>query len=276
MIKTTRQLKDKINNLASGNPEKAQTLYRNYMMERFLERVSLSDYRNKFILKGGMLVASLVGLDMRATMDIDTSITALDLSEDGITKIIRDTISVPVDDNVSFEIVETGTIMDDFDYPGIRIKMLALFGTSRQPIKIDISTGDIITPAAVRYEYPLMFENRTIPVMSYNLETLLAEKLQTIMVRAETNTRMRDFYDVYILAKTETIDYPALAAAFEATCKARNSQALIPNKNAVYSSVMDSAAMKKQWDRYRENSFYVGDLSWEEVIAECIALIAKS
>ena len=165
MIKTTRQLKDKINNMSGGSSEKAQILFRNYMMERFLERVSLSEYKNNFILKGGMLVASLVGLDMRATMDIDTTVTSLNLTVDDANKIITDIISVPVDDNVSFEIVSAETIMDEFDYPGVRIRINAYFENSKQPIKIDISTGDVITPSAVEYDYPLMFEDRTISVI---------------------------------------------------------------------------------------------------------------
>ena len=149
MIKTTRQLKDKINNLSDGNAEKAQTLFRNYMMERFLERVSLSDYKNNFILKGGMLVASLVGLDMRATMDIDSTITSLSLSVEEAKSVVEFIISIKLDDNVSFEITDAETIMDEFDYPGVRIKLNAYFENSRQPIKLDISTCDVITPSAV-------------------------------------------------------------------------------------------------------------------------------
>ncbi|MBQ9227478.1 nucleotidyl transferase AbiEii/AbiGii toxin family protein [bacterium] len=275
MIKTTRQLKDKINNLSDGNAEKAQTLFRNYMMERFLERVSLSDYKNNFILKGGMLVASLVGLDMRATMDIDSTITSLSLSVEEAKSVVEFIISIKLDDNVSFEITDAETIMDEFDYPGVRIKLNAYFENSRQPIKLDISTGDVITPSAVHYEYPLMFENRTISVMSYNIETLLAEKLQTIMVRAETNTRMRDYYDVYIIVENEQINYADLSAAFNATCKARNSENQIKDIVEIYTAVAESETMKKQWDNYKSRNFYVGDISWESVSSICKELILK-
>ena len=275
MIKTTRQLKDKINNLSDGNAEKAQTLFRNYMMERFLERVSLSDYKNNFILKGGMLVASLVGLDMRATMDIDSTITSLSLSVEEAKSVVEFIISIKLDDNVSFEITDAETIMDEFDYPGVRIKLNAYFENSRQPIKLDISTGDVITPSAVHYEYPLMFENRTISVKSYNIETLLAEKLQTIMVRAETNTRMRDYYDVYIIVENEQINYADLSAAFNATCKARNSENQIKDIVEIYTAVAESETMKKQWDNYKSRNFYVGDISWESVSSICKELILK-
>ncbi len=272
MIKTTRQLKDKINNMSEGSAEKAQILYRNYMMERFLERVALSEYNNKFILKGGMLVASLVGLDMRATMDIDTTVTSLNLSLDDAKRVIGDIINVPIDDNVTFEITSAETIMDEFDYPGVRIRINAYFENSRQPIKIDISTGDVITPSAVKYNYPLMFEDRTISVMSYNIETLLAEKLQTIMVRAETNTRMRDFYDVYVIVQNEKINYNDLSAAFLATCKARNSEEYISKIKEIFSSVAENETMKKQWDNYKSNNFYVGNISWEEAMLNCVNL----
>lgn len=269
MIKTTRQLKDKINNLSGGNAEKAQTLFRNYMMERFLERVSLSEYKNKIILKGGMLVASLVGLDMRATMDIDSTVTALSLSVEEAKIIVESIINIKIDDNVSFEITDAETIMDEFDYPGVRIKLNAFFENSRQPIKLDISTGDAITPAAVNYEYPLMFEDRTISVLSYNVETLLAEKLQTIIVRAETNTRMRDFYDIYIISKNEKINYDDLSAAFKATCKARNTEILINDTIEILNDIANSETMNKLWSNYKQRNYYVGDISWEDVTHAC-------
>ena len=272
MIKTTRQLKDIINNLLEGNAQKAQTLFRNYMMERFLERVSLSEYRNKFILKGGMLVASLVGLDMRATMDIDSTVTALNLSVEEAKNVVKSIINIKIEDNVSFEITDAETIMDEFDYLGVRIKLNAYFENSRQPIKLDISTGDVITPSAVHYDYPLMFEDRTISVMSYNVETLLAQKLQTIMVRAEANTRMRDFYDVYIITKNEKINCDDLVAAFAATCKARNSENQINNVVEIYTAVAESEAMKRQWNNYKTGSYYVGKLSWESVMAVCCSM----
>ena len=275
MIKTTRQLKDKINNMSGGSAQKAQTLFRNYLMERFLERVSLSKYKNKFILKGGMLVSSLVGLDMRATMDIDTTLTSLNLTPDDAKKMISDIINVPVDDNVVFEIVSVQTIMDESDYPGIRVGMNAYFENARQPIKIDISTGDVITPCAIKYDYALMFENRAITVMSYNIETLLAEKLQTIMVRAEANTRMRDFYDVYIIATNEIIDDDELSAAFHATCKARNSEEYISNIKTIYACVAQNVTMQKQWNNYKSRNYYVGDVSWKDVSATCMELAEK-
>ena len=199
MIHTAKQLKDKVRNLSGGNNDVAQTLIRNFIMERFLERVSVSKYRNNFILKGGMLVASIVGVDMRATMDIDTTVKSLPLNEQDARRIIEEICSIQIEDGVTFKITLVKEIMEDFDYPGIRMMIEATLERMRQPIKIDISTDDAITPGAVEYEYKLMFEDRTISLLTYNLETLIAEKTQTILARGIANTRMRDFYDVYEL-----------------------------------------------------------------------------
>ena len=197
VISSSRQLKDKVRNISDGNSNKATTLIRNFMMERFLERVSISSYRDNFILKGGMLVASIVGVDMRATMDIDTTVKALPLNEADVQRIIEEICNIPLEDNVSFQIKSTRTIMEEFDYPGIRVMLEATLDRMRQPIKIDISTDDVITLKAIEYDYKLMFEDRTISVLTYNKETLLAEKMQTIINRGIANTRLRDFYDVY-------------------------------------------------------------------------------
>lgn len=162
MIKTSRQLKDKVRNMARGDSAKAQLLIRNYGMERFLERVSLSEHRDNFILKGGMLVSAMVGLENRATMDIDTSIRNMPLDTIAAKVMVEEIIAVPVDDNIRFEINDFGTIMDDAEYSGVRISLNAFLDATRIPLKIDISTGDAITPAAVNYQYKLMFEERYI------------------------------------------------------------------------------------------------------------------
>lgn len=223
MIHTAKQLKDKVKNLSGGKSDVAQNLIRNFIMERFLERVSLSEYRNNFILKGGMLVASIVGVDMRATMDIDTTVKSLPLNEPDAQRIVEKICNVRIEDGVSFRITSVKQIMEDFDYSGIRMTMEANLGRMRQTIKIDISTDDAITPGAVDYEYKLMFENRTISLLTYNLETLLAEKTQTLFARGIANTRMRDFYDVYEIMniKVDKVDMKILREAFAATCKKR-------------------------------------------------------
>ena len=195
------ELKDLIRNLSKKKSADAQILMRNYMMERFLERISLSEYKDKFILKGGMLVAAMVGLDARATMDLDATIKGANVSLTDVETIISNIIAIPIDDGVLFCIKRISEIMEEADYPGVRVSMETKFDGVITPLKIDISTGDVITPKEIRYRFNLMLEDRTIEVWAYNLETVLAEKLETVISRNVTNTRMRDFYDIYILQK---------------------------------------------------------------------------
>ena len=193
MIKTSRQLKDLIRNLSKTKSADAQLLMRNYMMERFLERMSLSAYHDKFILKGGMLVAALVGLDARSTMDMDATVKGVNVSVEDVENIIATIVSVPMDDGVTFYVKRITEIMDEAEYPGIRVNMETKFDGVTTPLKIDISTGDAITPKEVNYRFKLMLEDRSIDVLAYNLETVLAEKLETVITRTTTNTRMRTF-----------------------------------------------------------------------------------
>lgn len=202
MIHTSRQIKDLIKNKANGNSAKAQIMIRNYMMERFMERLSLSEYKNNFILKGGMLVSSMVGIDIRSTMDIDTTLKNLPLSVDSAESIIKRIISVRLEDGVTFRIKGITEIMDEAEYGVIRVSLEAMLDMMRIPLKIDISTGDIVTPKEIEYEMKLMFEDRKIEILAYNIETLLAEKLETVVTRGIANTRLRDFYDIYISCKT--------------------------------------------------------------------------
>lgn len=265
MIKTATQLKAKIRNLSGGDNDHARVLIRNFVMERFLERVALSPYRNNFILKGGMLVAAVVGLETRATMDIDTTVKALPLTMENARRVVEDIIRIDVPDGMSFTITKVSDIMEGHDYPGIRFMLEAALDKLRQTIKIDISTGDVITPQAVEYSYKLMFDDRSISIWTYNLETLLGEKLETIMARETANTRMRDFYDIYILTEQETIDYEVLHDAFMATSIKRETTRMIPRLDSILDAVKTDPVMREMWDKYRQENYFVGNLSWEEV-----------
>ena len=265
MIRSATQLKAKVRNLSGGDSMKAQTLIRNYIMERFLERLSLSRYRNNFILKGGMLVAAVVGLDTRATIDIDTAVRSLVMERKNAARIIEEIIDVDVQDGVRFKITKVTDIMEEHDYPGIRFMLEATLDRMRQAIKIDISTGDVITPNAVEYAYDLMFEDRSITLWAYNLETLLAEKLETVMVRGTANTRLRDFYDIHVLIQQGAIDADVLKKAFWATCEQRNTVKLIPELRNALAVFRSENAMRAEWENYRKGSYFVGDLSWDEV-----------
>ena len=273
MIRTATQLKAKVRNLSGGDSKKAQTLIRNYIMERFLERIAFSQYRNNFVLKGGMLVAALVGLDTRATMDIDTTVKSLELSKENAIKIVENIISIEIPDGVGFKITNVTDIMDEHDYPGIRFMLEAKLDNLRQAIKIDISTGDVITPGAVEYSYQLMFEDRAISLWTYNLETLLAEKLETIMARGKANTRMRDFYDIHVISHQKAIDTEILKTAFFATSEKRNTTDQIFDFQSILSSVETDDTMRVQWDSFRRSSFFVGELSWDEVMRSVKGLV---
>ena len=257
MIKTARQLKDLIRNLSREKSADAQILMRNYMMERFLERISLSEYRDKFILKGGMLVAAMVGLDARSTMDLDATIKGANVNVEDIENLISSIVTVPIDDGVKFQLKSISEIMDEAEYPGIRVSMSTTFDGVVTPLKIDISTGDAITPREVRYSFKLMLEDRSIDIWAYNLETVLAEKLETIITRATTNTRMRDFYDIYILEQLHgtTLNPKILHDALLATAHKRGSEKYLNQAEEVFDEVENDLVMQKLWEAYCKKFF---------------------
>lgn len=278
MIKTARQLKDLIRNLSKDKAADAQILMRNYMMERFLERISLSEYRDKFILKGGMLVAAMVGLDARSTMDIDATVKGATVGIEEVENMIASIISVPVDDGVEFRVKRISEIMDEAEYPGIRISMETEFDGVITPLKIDISTGDAITPREVRYSFKLMLEDRSIEIWAYNLETVLAEKLETVVSRATTNTRMRDFYDIYILDQLHgnTLNRQTLYDALLATAKKRGTERHLTEAVDVLNEVESSPVMQKLWESYRRKFSYAADLEWNIIMGAVRSLYALS
>lgn len=277
MITSSRQLKDLIRNFAKKNSADAQVLMRNFMMERFLERVALSEYRNKIILKGGMLVASMVGLDVRSTMDLDATVKGANVNVNDVENIISSILLIPLKDGVEFRINRVLEIMDEAEYPGVRVTMEALFDGVRVPLKIDISTGDAITPSEIEYKFKLMLENRSIEVLAYNLETVLAEKLEMIISRTVTNTRMRDFYDIYILKQlyNDSISASVLHSALMATAVKRGTILLLDNAEDVLNEVENSEVMKKLWKSYQDNFFYAGKISWTVIIDSVRKLYTK-
>ena len=268
MIKGATAVKAKIKNKAGGDSDKSQIILRIYLMERLLERVSLSQYRDNFVLKGGLLVSSLVGVDMRSTMDVDTTVKSLIINKVSAQKILEEIIAIDLEDGVVFRITKVQDIMEGHEYEGIRFMIECTIDKLKQTIKIDISTGDEITPRAIAYKLPLIIEDRSINIWAYNLETLLAEKLETIMVRAEANTRMRDFYDIHVLLEQDvvTIDRDTMKSAFYATCKRRKSTERIVTIDDVINKIADDEVTKQQWKNYRKTNYYVGALEWDDVI----------
>lgn len=266
MIHSSKQLKDLIRNLSKEVGIEAHVLIRKYMMERFLERVSSSKYNGSFILKGGMLVAAFVGVEARATMDIDTTIKGIPVTMVDMERTITEISNIDLEDNVKFRIKKVSEIMDEAEYSGIRFSMDAVLDGAVIPLKIDISTGDVITPREIAYSYKLMFEDRTIPIMTYPIETVLAEKLETVISRSITNTRMRDFYDIHILLKSQNIDADILALALERTAKKRGNFNLLENAESVLKVVKSDEDMKRLWDIYQKKFKYAGEYTWDEVI----------
>ena len=240
------------------------------MMERFLERISLSEYKDQFILKGGMLVAAMVGLDARATMDLDATIKGTNVSVADVEMIISKIISIPLNDGVSFRIKRISEIMEEADYPGVRVSMETKFDEVITPLKIDISTGDVITPREIKYNFNLMLEDRSIEVWAYNLETVLAEKLETVISRNVTNTRMRDFYDIYILQKLygEQLKKEILWNALVATARKRETLDQIESGEIreIFDEIESSPVMEKLWKTYQKNYFYAADVPWHIVM----------
>ena len=276
MITTARQLKDLIRNMSKKKSADAQILMRNYMMERFLERISLSEYKNQFILKGGMLVAAMVGLDARATMDLDATIKGTNVCVEDVVMIISKIISIRLNDGVLFRIKRISEIMEEADYPGVRVSMETKFDGVITPLKIDISTGDIITPREIKYNFNLMLENRTIEVWAYNLETVLAEKLETVISRNVTNTRMRDFYDIYILQKLhgKQLKKQVLWNALVATARKRGTLEQINSgdRREIFDEIEISSVMENLWKTYQKNYSYAADISWHTIMKSICTL----
>ena len=277
MALTKEQLKGRIKNLAKENNADPRLLMRLYMMERFIERASVSKYKDNFIIKGGILVTSLVGVSLRSTLDIDSTIKNQSISENDAKRMIDDICKIDIGDGVSFEVKDSSTIMDEMEYPGIRFTLNVIMDGLITPIKIDISTGDVITPRAIEYQYNFLLEDRTATLLSYNLETILAEKLQAILNRELLNTRMRDFYDIYVLFSMyeNTINVDVLKEAFYATCKKRNSINLIKNSNLLINTISNSDVLENRWNEYQKKFAYVQGISYEDTINNIKILLDK-
>lgn len=265
---TPEQIKGRIKSVAKQNNADARTLMRIYMMERFLERLTQSEYRDNFIIKGGILVTAMIGVAHRSTMDIDTSMKNLNLSAEDALRVVNQVKDIDLDDGVSFEVKDVSNIMDEMEYPGIRVTMNANVGRLITPLKIDISTGDVITPRAIEFNYDLLLEDRSIKLWSYNLETILAEKLQTVLARGILNTRMRDFYDIRMLVDTyeDKVNKAVLKDAFAATCKKRGTDNLQEQAEEIVKIIEADEQIQVLWRAYQKKYSYAADIDYASVI----------
>ena len=260
-------LKAKIRNIAKQKNIPAQVILQNYMFERLLVRLSASEYKEKFVLKGGMLVAAIVGLDNRATMDMDTTLKNLPLTPETIRNALEQVCAVQFDDGVVFEIGTISPIREDDIYGGYRVMLNAGFDTLLTPLSIDVSTGDAITPHAVQYNFSEIFDDeKSYELWAYNIETVMAEKLETILRRGVFNTRPRDFYDVYILATTQNFDIAVFRDALSATANHRRTAEQIADVPMILQNIQESPELKAMWEKYRKQFAYAADIEYNSIM----------
>ena len=266
-------LKARIRTIAKQKNIPAQVILHNYLFERLLVRMARSEYREKFVLKGGMLVSAIVGLDNRATMDLDTTLKNLPMKPETIQAALEQIISVPCDDDVTFTIGSITPIRDDDVYGGYRVILDARYDTILAPLSIDASTGDAITPHAVQFSFSEIFDSdKSFSLWAYNIETVLAEKLETILRRTVFNTRPRDYYDVYILLKTQPYDSRLLREAVQATAEHRGTTDQIADVQGILKDISESKAIQAMWNKYRKQFAYAKDITFEMVMESLIVL----
>ena len=265
-MKNAMQLKAIIKNMAKQKNISAQLVLQNYMLERLLERISVSKYRDNFILKGGFLIAAMVGLDTRATMDMDVTLKGYPVNEETVQKMFQEICAIELNDEVTFTFRQIGEIRENDEYSGYRVALTADYPPMAVPLKLDVTTGDKITPKEIEYSFKLLLEDRSISILAYNLETILAEKLETVISRSDQNTRPRDYYDIYVLMKLQShnIDLPSLKEALAATCKKRGSEETVKEYKQIMDRVKNSTVMQEQWTKYQQEFDYASDIPFED------------
>ncbi len=265
ITKNPMQLKAFIKNKAAEKHISAQLVMQNYMLERLLERISLSAYKQNFILKGGFLISAIVGLDTRTTMDLDTTVKGFTLTHEAIRAIFNEICEVHIEDDVKLEIVGISDIRETDDYPGIRVALKANYPPISVPLTVDVTTGDMITPREVEYTFSLLFDDRKISVLAYNLETVLAEKLETVLSRNIANTRPRDYYDIHILYALRGAECDKkMRRALELTAGKRGSSVILTDYPEIMKEIRESDTLRKLWEKYSREYEYAKDISFDE------------
>lgn len=257
-----------ISKKACGNSELSQKFYQLFYFERILERISKSEYRGQIILKGGLLLTSIIGSDERTTKDMDATLKGIPLQKSNVEKVFSEILSIDISDGVSFEIISIKDIRLEDEYGGYRLNILSKLDNNKTYITVELTTGDVITPKEVKYNYNSIFEEKKIPIMAYTTETILAEKLHAIMTRGVLNTRLKDFYDMYILISTEivSINIKTLATAIKKTFNSRNSLLNINEFKAIIDDLVNDTTMKKLWYEYQKKNNYAKDIAYNDTI----------
>ena len=268
MIKNRDSLKAKASNLSKKTNIPNKYLIQNFMFEALLKRISKSKYKDKFIIKGGLLLSSIFGVNLRSTMDLDTTIKGLPLDRETITKVINEIINIDVKDNVKLEIENIKDIREEELYSGFEVNLKAEVDGLKTNLMIDITTGDIITYKEVEFKYNTLFDNEIINIMTYNYETIIAEKFESIISRNIDNTRMKDYYDLYMFVnlKWNDINKDTLRKAIINTSKARETIDYIDNANKYIELISDDSILKSLWDSYQNNYEYAKDIEFEDII----------
>ena len=268
MIKNKDSLKVKVSNLALSTNIPNKYLIQSFMFEALLKRISVSKYKDKFIIKGGLLLSSIFGVNLRSTMDLDTTIKGLPLDRTTITKVVNEIISIDLKDNIKLEIENIKDIREEELYSGFNINLKAEFDGLRTNLMIDITTGDVITYKEVQFEYKTLFDNEIVNIMTYNYETIIAEKFEAIISRNIDNTRMKDYYDLYMFVhlKWDDINKDTLRKAIFNTSKARETIDYINNANKYIELISDDSRLKALWNSYQNNYEYVKDIKFVDVI----------
>ncbi len=276
-MRNAMQLKAVIKNLAKEKHISAQLVMQNFMLERLLERISVSKYQQNFILKGGFLIAAMAGIDTRATMDMDATIKGLPVNEQTVRGIFEDICKIELDDDVDFSFRSIGEIREGDVYTGYRVSLSANYQQMAVPLKLDITTGDKITPKEIEYQFKLLLEDRSISVLAYNLETIMAEKLETVISRGDQNTRPRDYYDIYILTKLQyaNIENDVLKAALRATTEKRGSFEVLKDYRRIMDTVKKSEVMQRQWMKYQKDFEYATDIVFEDLCDVVVELMDR-
>lgn len=265
MIKNAKSLIDKSRNLAVKYNITVNEILQNYMFERILERLSVSKYKYNFILKGGLLLSSIMGIDTRTTMDMDTCIRGINLTDEQLYEVLNEILNIDMNDGVKFEIKNSKPIKEDDDYGGLKYNLVAKFDNLKIDLSIDIATGDLITPREIEYNYKMIFENRSLKIMTYNIESIIAEKFQTVISRGILNSRMKDYYDLYYLIRYEDFSKENLKVAIQKTFSKRNTD--IQDISKVIKEIEKSDFLKDLWEKYSQKYQYSKNIKFEEIIS---------
>ena len=266
-------IKTKINNKAKKYNLSPQDLMQMYFFERILYRISISKYKYNFIIKGGLLLSSMFEDESRTTQDMDTMIKGIEVSESKLKEILTDILKVNADDDIKFEILNFRRIREEDLYGGYRVSIKANIDTLSVNLKIDITTGDPIIPREIEYSYKCLIDDRTIKIMAFSKYSVIAEKFQTLIETLETDTRAKDFYDIYKLMKDD-LDSDKLYKAIYNTFKRRNTLNLLDDLNDRYNIIKDSLALREYWSNYQRKNYYARKISYDDFIESINTIIS--